>query len=115
MLDLVDILSVDELESAKQRCLKLAAELERIRQSKLAVQCNHVDQPTEASSRTDGGNGGNRRRAVTILKRDGDRLVHVGNYPTCAAACRAIRLDVGGDSAKLVLLRNGYVVDPQAA
>ena len=115
MLDLVDILSVDELESAKQRCLKQAAELELIKQSKLAVQCNHVDQPTEASSRTDGGNGGNRKRPVTILLPDGDRLVVLGNYPSCAAACRAAGLEVGGDSARRVLKRHKLIVRPQAA
>ena len=128
MLDLVDILSVDELESAKQRCLKqandhesrkqeclrLASELE-LKQCKLTVQPNHLHQPTQASSGTNGGSDGNGKRAVTVFKRNGTQLEEKGHFATCAKACRAIGLDVGGDSARRVLRRNGYVVDPQAA
>lgn len=126
MIDLVDILSADELESAKQRCLKLANDHELLKQeylkkagelgskqSKLATKPNHLHQPIQASPGAVGGNGGTRSRAVMILIRP--NTGECASYPTCAAACRAVGLEVGGDSARRVLIRNGYIVRPQAA
>ena len=47
----------------------------------------------------------------------GERVVMVGQsenalteYSSCADACRRLGLEVGGDSARRVLIRNGYIV-----
>jgi len=47
----------------------------------------------------------------------GERVVMVGKsenalteYSSCADACRRLGLEVGGDSARRVLIRNGYIV-----
>jgi hypothetical protein len=52
-----------------------------------------------------------RKLAITLNKRDGDRLVPVGNFRTSKEACNHLGLATQGDSARRVLEAKKYVVD----
>uniref|UniRef100_A0A6M3KKN8 Uncharacterized protein n=1 Tax=viral metagenome TaxID=1070528 RepID=A0A6M3KKN8_9ZZZZ len=52
------------------------------------------------------------KRAVTLSKREGDRLVLVGHFPTASRAVEYLKLPLGGDSATRVLQREGMFIEP---
>ena len=64
-----------------------------------------------SSSGTTSDNNTPSKRAITVLKRNGDKLDNIGNFKDGKAACDYVRLAVVGDSAIRVLSKNGYIVD----
>jgi len=49
------------------------------------------------------------KRGITVEKREGDRIVPVGNFKTASEACKHLGIAIGGDSAVRVLAREGYL------
>lgn len=63
-----------------------------------------------ATSRVSGSSAN--KRAITLFKREGLKLVDKGNYPSASKACASLGITIGGDSASRVLSREGYIIEP---
>lgn len=75
------------------------------------VEVNHA-------TRQQGTRGGNdtspktSKRAITVFKRNGTQLEPRGNFASGQAACDFLKIPVGTDDAKRVLIREGYIHEP---
>ncbi len=73
----------------------------------LVSEKNHVYTASTTKATLKAPNG---KREIIVRKKDGDKVVTVGEYLTGAEACRALGVDAGVSSANLALHKAGYLV-----
>lgn len=71
------------------------------------VEVNHAVKATPSASVPKAS-----KRAITVFKRNGTTLEPQGNFASGQAACDFLKIPVGTDDAKRVLLREGYIHEP---
>ncbi len=75
-----------------------------------SVTTNHACHTNKAGNNTTSATPKQSKRSVEVLAVNGNQLQSKGVFANCTRACEELKLEIGGDSARRVLERAGYVV-----
>jgi hypothetical protein len=111
----VEVVKVQAVQDADGHITTPAIMEKVMRQAKTKVfqWVPELNKPNQATTTTGATTSAKQatKRAITVSKRNVNILEPVGHFTNASKACEHLKLTIGGDSAKRVLVRNGYIID----
>lgn len=101
-------------DTSKPEVVKIEGKPDETRYPKIRkwiLEVNKAMKPVISSSGDTDKSDSSKKRAITVLKRDGMALTTIGNFKSASKACEYLKLDVSGDSATRVLASKGYITE----